>query len=367
MTLDHATWDVAIVGESRQGLRSWFLNGLQRVMTRRGYRFHDRVSANAHLVLNFLQSHRPRPFHRRSKSTFVVSIAEDQQHPQSVLKAGYPLLVRALSNLLVYLIHSRQGPLVYFVTLEQGCYQVPGAASEEEFFERVYDRLAPLATSTLFIDNEFTPDLAVPLWGGDAVTEQIHRAGQRLDRLGLLPAPFPLEDLVPPDDLRHIKLLYGIGGLSYGNLSARAADRAGFWMSASGVDKSNLVVVGRDILLVRGYDRKRGVIQISIPPELRPRRASVDAIEHALIYEENPGVGAIVHVHAWMDGVPSTRINYPCGTWELARAVSDLVRQAPDPTRAVVGLANHGLTITGPNLDDIFARIDGKIIPQLRE
>ena len=37
--------------------------------------------------------------------------------------------------------------------------------------------------------------------------------------------------------------LYQVGGLSYGNLSARK-DVTRFWMSASGVDKSQLEVAG---------------------------------------------------------------------------------------------------------------------------
>jgi ribulose-5-phosphate 4-epimerase/fuculose-1-phosphate aldolase len=66
-----------------------------------------------------------------------------------------------------------------------------------------------------------------------------------------------------------------------------------------------------------------------------------------------------------MDGIPSTQINYPCGTVELARAVAELVRQADRPEQTIIGLKNHGLTITGPDLDDIFERIEGRIIPQV--
>ena len=80
---------------------------------------------------------------------------------------------------------------------------------------------------------------------------------------------------------------------------------------------------------------------------------------------ERPSVGAILHIHAWMEDIPSTRINYPCGTIELATGVADLVRQSPDPGHAVIGLRNHGLTITGESLDEIFARIDGKIQRQV--
>lgn len=136
-------------------------------------------------------------------------------------------------------------------------------------------------------------------------------------------------------------------------------------MSASGVDKSNMKAVGRDILMVRGFDPERNVMLLSVPPNVTPRRVSVDAIEHWMIYTEHPQVGAIVHVHAWMGDISSTTINYPCGTIQLAQAVADVVRQAPDPARSVVGLKNHGLTITGPTLNDIFNRLEEGFIRQV--
>ena len=57
-----------------------------------------------------------------------------------------------------------------------------------------------------------------------------------------------------------------------------------------------------------------------------------------MIYRENPEVGAILHVHAWVDGIEATEINFPCGTEELASSVAALVAAAPDPAHAVVGL-----------------------------
>jgi ribulose-5-phosphate 4-epimerase/fuculose-1-phosphate aldolase len=219
----------------------------------------------------------------------------------------------------------------------------------------------------LVIGNEFTADLPRSVWDGNDVTRQITRAGQRLAALDLLPAAFPIEEILSDRDLRHVKLLYGIGGLSYGNVSARRVVPADepqpqFWMSASGVDKSALHRVGRDILLVNGYDETRDVMHLSVPEGIEPRRVSVDAIEHWMIYREHPGVGAILHVHAWIEGTIATEINYPCGTVELAESVAERVRLAPDPSRAVVGQRNHGLTITGHSLDEIFARIDGRIV-----
>ena len=128
-----------------------------------------------------------------------------------------------------------------------------GTSAGPSLAEELVSRLEPLATSHLVIDNEFRRDLEPELWSGDELTASIAAAGRRLDELGLLPAPFPVEELVDERDLRHIKRLYGVGGLSYGNLSARKDERR-FWMSASGVDKSKLDQPGVDILLVSDYD-----------------------------------------------------------------------------------------------------------------
>ena len=103
------------------------------------------------------------------------------------------------------------------------------------------------------VDNVFTPDLEPELWGGDEQTAALRRAGERLDALDLLPAPFPIEKILPARDLRHVMRLYSLGGLSYGNMSARK-DETRFWMSASGVDKSKLIDIGRDVMLVTDYD-----------------------------------------------------------------------------------------------------------------
>ncbi len=313
------------------------------------------------LVLNVIAAERPRPFRRRSRGTFVAALHELDEPPPDPLREGYPLLVRALANVsLTYVPH--QG--VWFTTLERGSYLVADDDGIDALAEGVAERLLPLARSRLVIDNEFRRDLEPGLWRGDAVTESIAAAGRALDKLGLLPSPFPVEELVGERDLRHIKRLYGLGGLSYGNLSARK-DGARFWMSASGVDKSKLETPGRDILLVSGYDADAGRIVLSVPPDVEPRRVSVDAIEHWMIYREHPGVGAILHVHAWVDGVPATEINYPCGTEELAVAVARLLAAEPDPAHAVIGLRNHGITATGSNLEEILGRVTPRLVRQV--
>ena len=361
----------AVHGDPTGPLSRRFIEGISRVLRGRHHPEHAAPQTDTRLVLHVIDAARPRAFRRRVAPTFVVAVAEvlalpANPEPSDILRVGYPLMLRSLANVGLLLSPADGGTRVDIVTLEQGAYSL-GIAHENDpaFLERAYDRIAPLALSRLVIRNIFLPTLPRTLWQGNDVTRQLFEAGQRLDGLGLLPSPFPLEDYLDARELRHVKVLFGVGGLSYGNLSAREDERR-FWMSASGVDKSQLREVGRDLLLVEGYDPEREAMLLSVPPGMRdPSRASVDAIEHWMIYERHPQIGAIVHIHAWIDGIPATHMNYPCGTVELATEAANLVAASPDPARAIVGQKNHGLTITGTSLEDIFERIEGRVLPSV--
>jgi ribulose-5-phosphate 4-epimerase/fuculose-1-phosphate aldolase len=361
---------VAVVGDGG-GLVDWFLDGVTQRLEARGhpvFRHANRdaidLDGNVRVILNAVHADSPDSYRRRSKDIFVVGLAELPQRPADMLQAGYTLLVRSLSNVFIPMVRDRQGTDAHFITMEQGFHRFEHVGDDGAFFDAVVERLIPLAESRLVIENEFVPDLPRELWGGDEHTASITRAGIRMGELDLLPAPWPIDELLSPENLRHVKRLFGIGGLSYGNASARhEGDR--FWMSASGVDKSKLREVGTEILLVTGYDPATGVVRLSVPPDVRPRRVSVDAIEHLTIYREHPEVGGILHVHGWLPGAVSTEVVYPCGTEELALEVAELVRQAPDPAHAVIGLKNHGLTITGRSLDEILERVGPDIVRQV--
>lgn len=358
---------IAVVDGSRGLLTRWFLDGLSSALATRGHpvqreRQRDvRVDPGVRVVINAVDAERPVSFRRRSKEIFVVGVAEVPARADEMLATGYSLLVRTLSNVFIPIARGEGGPEAYFITMEQGFHRISHDHDDDLFFQAVVERILPLAESRLVIDNEFIPDLPRDLWNGDDHTAALFRAGQRLAELDLLPAPWPIDELLSPADLRHVQRLFGIGGLSYGNASARHAGDT-FWMSASGVDKSHLLEVGREILLVTSYDQARGVIRLSVPPGVKPRRVSVDAIEHLTIYREHPEVGAILHVHGWVTGAPSTEAVYPCGTEELAREVAGLVRDSPDPARAIIGMKNHGVTITGSSLDEILERVGPHIV-----
>lgn len=339
----------------------WFEEGLRVHLNPAG----GIGAPSTQVVWHLFASEQPRPYRRRSQATFVVGVTAGPAPQGPALEALYPLLIRSLSNLLVYLVPGDRGEgppaATYFVTLERGCYAL---GEDGDYFAAVLERVRPLAGSHLVIDNVFVPDLPSELRAGNARTREMAEASKRLKAMDLLPAPFPIDRLLAPRDYAHLRRMFQLGGLSYGNVSVREPEW-GFWMSASGVDKSRLERVGEEILLVRRYEAASNRMVVSVPPAVQPRRVSVDAIEHFMIYEAFPRVGAILHVHAWMDGVPSTDVNYPCGTLELAQAVRERLQAAPDPGHAVVGLRNHGLTITGENLPEIFARVAPHLLRQV--
>ena len=249
-TTDAAVRSFAIVGSVRAGPLGALAEQLVDVLGRDGFA----VSADlreAGLVLNLVDPEHPRPFRRRraARSSPRCGAARAPTGRRGRLAGDLPDARPCAREHQPLLRAGARRPVH-----DDGARPLPGP---ESALADVVERLAPLATARLVIDNEFRADLEPELWRGDADTRAIAEVGRRLDGLGLLPAPFPVEELVSARDLRHIKRLYSIGGLSYGNLSARKDDER-FWMSASGVDKAKLDEPGRDILLVSGYDAEPG-------------------------------------------------------------------------------------------------------------
>jgi hypothetical protein len=336
--------------------------GLTATMQHYGHLMAASVDA-AQLVFHVVNPNRPRPFRRQSKAVFVVGIAEGEPIGDNPLASTYPILLRSLSNLLIYCgAHPQQW--AYLITPELGCYAAPELTQQTQWFDALYTRIAPLATSHLVIENHFDWDLPDDLADGTVVTDQMRAASRVLDAWHLFPTPYPLQHILPPEDYRHLQRVFGIGGISYGNLSARH-DATRFWMSASGIDKGQIGIVSRDILLVTGYDPVLNAMRLSVRPGSHPLRVSVDAVEHWGIYRSHPEIGAMIHIHAWVDGIPSTAVNYPCGTVEMGQAMADVLDQDPHPERTIIGLRNHGITATGPDFPDILSRLENRVRTQV--
>lgn len=320
------------------------------------------LTEDSNFVLNLIDIGSPKAYRRKSQEEMVVSITLISEPVSDLKSACYVALVKSISNILFCID----------VTSEDNAQKAYSITPEVGFVEfdyspvKVYQYLYPVVSSHFVLRNKLCVNF--PSNGNNDIPEvnELIVYGKKLLELGVLPAPFPLTKFLDEDLINQLYRLYQIKGLSYGNLSIRNYNHntqgTSYWMTARGVNKSQLKGNGKDILLVTGYDETNCEMVVSVPAEYDPRvRVSVDAIEHYLIYREFPGTGAIVHVHAWMDDIVCTTQSYPCGTRELAENVVELLRKTPVPERAVVGLKNHGITITGPDIRDIFVRIRARL------
>ncbi len=321
---------------------------------------------NINYVFNLVDLHAPVAYRRKDQQEFVVTFGVLTRHVSDLRSLCYTALVKTLSNLTfcVDLSNNHSVPEIYYITPEVGFVNYPFDP------EKVYKSVAPVVSSHFFIRNQVVVNLPPSDQLNVHEVEQLKYHGRVLADMGFLPAPFPINELLSEDLVRHLYRLYEIKGLSYGNLSIRGSlpgiNGNAFWMTARGVNKGNLKAVGKDILLVTGLNSRDGKMVVSVPPDYDPKvRVSVEAIEHYMIYSTFPKAGAVLHVHAWIDGVPCTAQNYPCGTMELAEGVIELLKKSDTPHCTAVGLKNHGLTVTGSSLKDIFKRIRNKLLTNI--
>jgi len=352
-----------VIRNDSNSFRENLLEALIESCIKNGDKFVN-TTETANYVLNLTTFENPKSVRRKSRSLFVITFVfgnSEYKDEDQIKVLSYNALIKSLSNLLIYI---SPGLETYFTTPEAGFYQIYFNSDE------IYQKIRPIISANFATDNRFVQDLPERFWNGSEITGQIGRYGKVLDDLGVLPVPFPLKEFLTESQLKQLYKIYGITGASYGNLSARERiselGRDTFWMTGRGVDKSNLNIIGKDILLVKDFDYENREAILSMPPNFNPKaRVSVDAVEHSMIYKAFPEIGAIIHVHAWINGVLCTRQNYPCGTIELAQEVLELLHRSDNPSSTAVGLKNHGLTITGKNLEEIFNKNSHKLVREV--
>ncbi|MFY0594270.1 class II aldolase/adducin family protein [Roseivirga sp.] len=80
---------------------------------------------------------------------------------------------------------------------------------------------------------------------------------------------------------------------------------------------------------------------------LGPVKASSESLTHAAIYEVDPSIKAIIHIHhdtqwnKWLDKVPTTDKRVPYGTPEMALEIHRLFRETPKDEMSVIAMAGH--------------------------
>ncbi len=141
-----------VVGTTSSPTLQAFADELGAALERTGFERAADGEGDVDLVVNIADYETARPFRRKSKGTYVAALHELEETPESLedgLAASYPMLVRALANIVLALT---PGPAVRFTTMERGNYVVE-APSAAELADRVVERLKPLALSRLVIDN----------------------------------------------------------------------------------------------------------------------------------------------------------------------------------------------------------------------
>ena len=147
-------------------------------------------------------------------------------------------------------------------------------------------------------------------------------------------------------------------GVGFGNLSIRGP-KGGIVISGTQtghIERTD----ARHWSLVLGYDIDANRVICEGPVQ-----ASSEALTHAAIYELDPDIQAIAHVHSaelWhrlIDRIPTTSRDVPYGTPEMAREFGRLYRETdlPEFRAAVMGGHDEGLVAFGRDINEASERV----------
>lgn len=147
-------------------------------------------------------------------------------------------------------------------------------------------------------------------------------------------------------------------GVGYGNLSARSMD--GFVVTATRTGALTSLGVEHYTEIVRVDLDHNAVDYRSVSLSASP---SAECMTHAMFYQADPWVGAVIHVHHpgfWrhlLDRVPTTSPDVEYGTPEMAHEILRLYRETDLPRTRLAAMAGHeeGIIAIGRDLDEAGA------------
>lgn len=175
-----------------------------------------------------------------------------------------------------------------------------------------------------------------------------------------LPIPVPDSLLFWRDKMHQLGLIgyYPQHKVGYGNISIRTKQG----ILISGTQTGNIYPISSsDFTLVTAYniDNNNVTCQGLI-------KASSETMTHAVIYEAEPSINAVIHIHhleLWkklLHKIPTTRKETPYGTPEMAKEIIRLFQQEPTlKENKTIVMAGHeeGIVVFAKNLEEA-----GKII-----
>ena len=149
----------------------------------------------------------------------------------------------------------------------------------------------------------------------------------------------------------------GDNGIGFGNISQRLG--SGFLITGSQTGGLKRLTP-EHIALVTSYDFAKNRLACS-----GPIQASSESLSHAAIYDSDPKIQAVAHVHSralWFGAInqlPTTGENVGYGTPQMASEIIRLYRESNLPQRKVLVMGGHpdGILAFGGSLDQCISAL----------
>jgi hypothetical protein len=148
-------------------------------------------------------------------------------------------------------------------------------------------------------------------------------------------------------------------GISYGNISRRGGNGGCFIIS--GTQTGRLAKPGPEhYALISDYDINGNRVSCR-----GTSKASSESMTHAALYELDPSINAVVHVHSrelwqrYLHRLPTTDAGIAYGTPDMAREFARLYRETDFPATGVAVMAGHdeGIVSFGKDMMQAARRI----------
>jgi L-ribulose-5-phosphate 4-epimerase len=155
------------------------------------------------------------------------------------------------------------------------------------------------------------------------------------------------------DNLFDLKLIGAYdNGIGYGNISVRTDD--GFVISGSTTGNLRKLNIGHYSKVI-AYDFNKNFLKC-----VGPIKASSESMSHAAVYESNPKINAVIHVHnldLWtklLNKVPTTSKNAKYGTPEMAYEIKKLFKETKVFNKKIFVMKGHkeGIFCFGNDLNE---------------
>ncbi len=144
-------------------------------------------------------------------------------------------------------------------------------------------------------------------------------------------------------------------GIGFGNVSCRDASPSGEFIITGTQTGSIPVLDASHYTMVTSYSLVDNFVRCK-----GPAKASSESMTHAVFYDSDPSIQAVVHVHheaLWhqlLYEVPTTGAHIPYGTPEMAEEVKRLFQETALNQKKIMAMAGHeeGIVTFGKNVEE---------------